>query len=68
MNRCHANQVVNCFQNCIFDILEQRNNRIKQALNVVNCFQNCIFDILEQHAKKEYLDVVGCELLSKLYL
>ncbi len=63
--------VVNCFQNCIFDILNNRKNcKGSNTSRVVNCFQNCTFDILN-NALIEFVpnyDNQCCELLSKLYL
>ena len=47
--------VVNCFQKCIFDLLETTNK--KKLTNhdwVVNCFQKCIFDLLETTVKIFY--------------
>ena len=59
--------VVNCFQNCILAYNSQQViEKFKDDL-VVNCFQNCILAYNSQQESFVNKEVLGCELLSKLY-
>ena len=63
----YIDDVVNCFQNCIFTYNSQLEMIKETERRVVNCFQNCIFTYNSQLGVPPFAAMSGCELLSKLY-